>query len=180
MSNRPKKEDWLKYGSIRNSGFKGFNILTELPKLMSEEIDWMADFQLGFCSEADMPSWTSQGWVPLRKEHFEIEHFNAAVGLRFGLTDTDGIIRSDENVLMIMPKEYRKMLEDKRNQDFEEYYARTMSDQTYVVPEDPRRAEILETFADSTFEETLNVATEEPKREVEAKPKRGRPRKTKE
>ena len=177
MSNRPKAADWKNHAAIRNAGIRGFNALQELPKLMSEEIDWMAEFQLGFFSEADVSERSTMGWVPLRAEHFDVSEFNSAIGLKFGLTDTDGIVRYNDNVLMIMPKEFRRRLVNKRNEEFESYYARTMSDQAYVVPEDPKRKEILANYATSTFEEAVVTPSPNVQEGTTVKKKRGRPKK---
>ena len=173
----PSRADWQKHHELLNAGIKGWNALQRLPVILTQEIPWMKDFKLGFCSEADMAEWTSQGWRPLMVKDFGDEgfkNFNESIGLRFNLSDAAGMVKFRENYLMIMDNEYRERLEDVRNQEFEKYYGAVTEQKAYVSPSDPR-AEEMSQYAESTMQESRIVHSDDVPEGQIVKGKRGRP-----
>ena len=144
-ANLPSVDDWLKEDLISSAGTKGWNPLKDLPRLLWKNIPDLRQFKIGFCDESDIPIWKTIGWVHMRRDHFEVENFNQAIGLGLGLDDTAGIIKHGTNYLMIMPKEYRKRVQAKRDEIFEESYQR-MSEKTGTIVDrnDPQSEEMLE------------------------------------
>lgn len=171
----PSVKDWEKDEAILASGTKGFNVLTELPRLLSKHYPWLQDFRIGFCDKNQLQHWGSIGWAFLRTEHFEIDNFNQAVGLRFGLVDDGGNIKFRDNYLMIMPKDFRKRQINMRNEEADRMISAQTEGQKYVSPADPRGQELLgrEDMVYATSDErVIKVAP------TEDKPTRGRPRKS--
>ena len=171
----PSVKDWESDPEVLAAGTRGFNMLTVLPKLLRKHYPWLEEFEIGFCDKDDIENWTQQAWRMLRTEHFEIDNFNQAIGLRFGLTDEGGNIRWRKNYLMFMPKDVRRRQEDIRSDITESTIASQIDGKKYVHPEDPRGHEFLQD------EEHVYSTDEESRVRVEPtsnEPKRGRPRKT--
>jgi hypothetical protein len=175
MPNHPSTSDWKKYEEVINAGVQGWNPLQRLPVLLEKEYPWMRKFNVGFCSESDLSHWRTLGWEHLRTEHFDIDNFNAAIALRFGLTDDGGVIKYNNNWLMIQPKDFRKRVIQSRNDAFEDFYKKTTSSQGGAPEQDPRKRE-LDALSGSKLEET-RVRTEQ--KEEEKPKRRGRPPKNK-
>jgi hypothetical protein len=131
----PKVGDWKAEDSVLRAGVRGFNVLTELPRILKNQYRWLNDFEMGFFIEDDVPHMRSIGWGFLKKEHFDIENFNEAIGLGHGLT-TDGTdnIKWRDNYLMIMPKNFRQKLVNIRNTMHEEQFTRDVEGGAYVPP----------------------------------------------
>lgn len=134
----PKASDWNKHAEILNAGLKGFNALTKIPEFMKKEIPELRRFKFGFASDNEVPEWHSMGWVHLETHMFDVEEWNKSIGLRFGLTAVDGLIKYRENYIMIMDKDYRKRLETVRIDETEREFSASVEDaSSYAHPEDP-------------------------------------------
>jgi hypothetical protein len=138
----PKTSDWKKYDEVINAGNQGWNPLQRLPVLLEKEYAWMREFNVGFCSETDLAHWRTVGWEHLKTEHFKIDNFNDAIALRFGLTEDAGLIKYNDNWLMIQPKEFRKKVIKARNDSFEDQFAQSATAQGSAPSEDPRKEEL--------------------------------------
>ena len=159
MSTHPKASDWSKYDELLSAGTRGWNPLVRLPELLRKEYHWMDDFEFGFCSEADIPNWLTQGWVFLDTSHFDVSQMNEVVGIRFGLTDAGGHIKFRENYIMIQPKDFRDKLKKRRNEEAEAAYKANIQGTKYVAPGDARGE------SETTLEEnSFTVASPEQKR----------------
>ena len=88
MAPRSAKE-WRRHDVLVDASVRGFDHLDALPRIIPEEHAWLREFSFGFCDEEDLPSWLTMGWDHLRSADFDVESFNTAVALRFGLTDTE-------------------------------------------------------------------------------------------
>ena len=94
------------------------------------------------------------------------------------MVDDGGVIRYNDNYLMIQPKDFRKRVIDARNESFEEMYQASITQQGGAPDQDPRKAELdKESFGEMETTRVQNVPREEPK--VEAPKRRGRPPKQK-
>jgi len=180
MPQHPKTSDWEKYEEVINAGTQGWNPLQRLPKLLEKEYKWMRDFNVGFCSEADLSHWRSIGWEHLKTEHFNIDNFNNAIALRFGLTDDAGLIKYNDNWLMIQPKDFRERVLKARNDSFEEMYAQSVTAQGGAPDADPRKDE-LDRLSGGKLEsyKVQNVPQDTSTEETPAPKRRGRPPKKK-
>ena len=136
MSTHPSASDWAKYDELLSAGTRGWNPLTRLPELLRNEYVWMGEFEFGFFSEEDIPERLTQGWVFLDTSHFDASKLNEVVGIRFGLTDTDGHIKFRDNYIMIQPKDFRKKLVRRRNEESEAMHKAQTSGQKYIAPGD--------------------------------------------
>jgi len=137
-NNKPSVKDWERNPAISRAGTKGFNPNEEIPKMLKAEFDWLKDFDFAMCIASDIPTALYGGWKHLLAEYFDVENFNAAIGLRFGLNDADGVIKLEENYIMIMPTAEAKRVLDERNDAFEEHYEKvTRSSGIYTDKNDP-------------------------------------------
>jgi len=143
----PSVAQWREDSEISNAGTKGWNPLSHLQGLLHRNIPGLRPFKVGHCSEADLPTWRTIGWVHMRRDHFKIENFNEAIGLGLGLSDETGVIMYNDNYIMIMPLDYRKRVIDHRNASFEEMYERTgkkHKGQVGASPADANASELQE------------------------------------
>ena len=176
-TNLPSVDDWRKEDIISSAGTKGWNPLKDLPELLWDNIPDLMKFEIGFCSETDIPLFKTIGWVHMRRDHFEVDNFNQAIGLGLGLDDSSGVIKFRDNFLMIMPKDYRERVKNMRNIVFEESYERmSRATGTIVDRNDPEGEALLEDAKQFDYglkEEQFSMSPKvEPKR-------RGRPPKNK-
>jgi hypothetical protein len=116
----PSVAQWRDDAEIANAGTQGWNPLAHLEDLLHRNIPGIRPFKIGHCTESDLPTWGSIGWVHLKREQFKVDNFNEAVGFGLGLSDETGVIKFNDNYIMIMPKDYRRRVQDKRNEIFEE------------------------------------------------------------
>lgn len=140
----PSVAQWREDSEIANAGTKGWNPLQNLEALLHKNIPGLRPFKIGFCSDTDLPTWKTIGWVHMRRDHFKVENFNEAVGLGMSLQDDTGVIRHNDNYLMMMPKDYRKRVQAHRNEVFEEQIERTKRAAGHVDPQDPNAEELRE------------------------------------
>ena len=154
----PNKDQWAKHSELLNTGFQGWDVQQRLPVILKTEIPWMRDLTLGFAEPDNSEEWFSKGWFPMRAEHFGengLKSFNETVGLRFNLSDTDGIVRYKGHILMLKRRDDRDAQEAAQNASFEDYFSR-IANQSYVHPKDPRASEMAK-YASGGLEEDLYV-----------------------
>ena len=165
---RPNVDDWRKHEAILKSDRMGFNPLRDMYGMLVAEYPWLSDWKLGFCSKTDVPEWRSEGWVFLEVADLgdeQMESFNEATSLRFGLTSSDGHVRWRDNYLMIMPTEFRKKQVAARSERSERQFRQSQSKE-YVAPGDARGS------SEASYEEGQAVVNPDGK---SAKRRRGRP-----
>ena len=176
----PKASDWNKYSEVLNAGIRGFNALVKIPEIIQKEIPEFKRFAFGFCDRDDVPEWRTMGWIHLRTDMFDIEEWNKSIGLRFGLVDDGGLVKFRDNFIMIMDKDYRKRLENVRNEESEKDFSRAVEGSTaYSHPSDPRHDEMMKASRELSELSTARVQVEGAA-ESGAEPKKrgpGRPRK---
>lgn len=172
----PKASDWKKHDKILNAGLKGFNALTEIPKAIKAEMPDFKRFKFGFFSGNDVPEMHSMGWVHLESHMFDVEEWNKAVGLRFGLTNTEGLVKYRENYIMIMDMTYRKRLENVRIDESERELATSLEGvSSYAHPSDSRYGEMKAASKDLGGVELTRVQAEGQAPSGAEPKKRGRP-----
>ena len=169
MAPRSAKE-WRRHDVLVDASVRGFDHLDALPRIIPEEHAWLREFSFGFCDEEDLPSWLTMGWDHLRSADFDVESFNTAVALRFGLTDTEGVIKFGRNYVMIMPLDLYEERMDARSQAAQADFKRQVDSRRYVAPEDPRGPEFLEDY--EAVKSELNINTVVP---TSGQKTRGRP-----
>ena len=153
MAKHPSPSDWKAKDSVLKAAIKGFNVLSELPKLLSQEYVWLKDFDFGFFTEDDIPEKRSLGWTFLNREHFEIDNFNQAIGLAHGLTDDgSGNVKWRNNYIMICPKDFRKRAMDIRHKSFEDQFKKETQTTRYVAPGSQPQHEEASTAAFEEFQ----------------------------
>lgn len=142
---------------------------------MAEEHKWLTDFDFNFSSEEEIPHNVSVGWQHLKTSDFgidDVDQFNSAVPLRFGLSDAGGHLKLSENYIMIRPKDLTEKIERARSRAAQAQFKQEAESRLYVDSADPRGSELAKNkdlvHADLTMT-TINPTS--------AKPKRGRPRK---
>lgn len=177
MANHPSTSDWQKYEEVLNAGTQGWNPLQRLPVLLEKEYSWMRKFNLGFCSKGDLTHWRSLGWEHLKTEYFDIDNFNNAIALRFGLVDDGGVIKYNDNYLMIQPKDFRKRVQQARNDAYEDRYQKSVSQQGGAPTEDPRKEELDRASYGELETKTIHNIGQKP--EEDEPKRRGRPPKQK-
>ena len=149
------KEFWNSKSEIIEAAVKGWDPIQRLPKLLKESYPDFKVVDFGFCSEADMPEWMSQGWIPLAADHFEVDEFNKSdIPSRFGLHEVGGRIKWRDNTLMVMGKDFREDLKNARNQHHEDQYRASVEDKKYASPQDPRKDEMAK-YAESSLESSI-------------------------
>jgi len=170
----PKASDWKKHEELLRADTRGWNPQKRLPELLRKEYPWANDFAFGFIDKNNLAHARANGWEFLMTSAFDIESFNDAVGLRFGLTtDAAGHVMAGSNYVLIQPRDFKEKMQRKRNEEFEESFSKSMENNRFAISEDPRREEILqdESLSYSTFSEDV-IEDGKPRR-------RGRPPKNK-
>jgi len=149
------KEFWNSKSEIIEAAVKGWDPIQRLPKLLKEAYPDFRVVDFGFSSEEDMAEWMSQGWIPLTADHFDVEEFNKSdIPSRFGLREVGGRIKWRDNTLMAMGKDFRKQLQDARNEYHEDNYRASVMDKKYASSQDPRRDEMAR-YAESKLESAI-------------------------
>ena len=142
----PSQAEWAEEDELNNTGISGWNYLQRLPVVLQRHIPWLKKFKMAFSSEDDVETFAASDWHPMRSEHFGTEglkNFNKVVGYRFNLTDTDGVIRYRNQILMLMPKDRRERQMQRRHDHYEDYYKKVTNERApYVHPLDPRGVEL--------------------------------------
>ena len=163
--------EWRRHPEIVEASVRGFNYQDDFPRIISKEHPWLKEFDLGFCDDEDLPSWIVFGWDHLRPGDFDVENYNSAVGLRYGLSDAGGHLKLGNNYIMIISKELNEKRAKARARAAQEAFKSGAESRRYVAPEDPRGQEFLDD--DDAVMAKLEHQTIAP---TSAKPKRvGRP-----
>jgi hypothetical protein len=140
---KPDVKFWKDSQELIRAGVRGFNALQELPRMLREATDWGKQFEFAFISEKELAEARSKGWEHVQSEYLDTEGFNTAAGLRFGLTNEGGVVKSVDSYLMLMPKEFRKKQMEYRNKYHEEHVAGTLREQAYAHPSDPEYSKMI-------------------------------------
>lgn len=173
----PSVDDWKRNPAVANAGTKGFNPLIEIPKALQKEFSWMREFEFAFMAESDLPIAGAAGWIHLRKDMFDPENFNTAIGLRFGIMERGGILKLMDNYIMIMPRDENKRVISERNEAFEREYERnSFGAGIYTDDNDPKARKMREDLIDKGLDD---IGLKEEKFSIEPPKKRGRPPKNK-
>jgi len=170
---QPKASDWKKYEELLRADSRGWNPQKRLPELLRKEYAWANEFEFGFISEPNLAFARTNGWDYVMTSDFDIDNFNEAVGLNYGLTtDAAGHVKVGSNFLMKQARWFREKMQEKRNLEFERTFSKSMENSKYAVREDPRHDEIMadQELAYSEFHEDVIE---------DGKPRRGRPPKNK-
>ena len=136
--------EWRRHEEIVNASVRGFDHLEALPKILSQEHSWLKAFNFGFCDDEDLPGWITLGWDHLRPGDFDVDNYNSAIGLRFGLTDAGGHLKLGNNYVMIIPKDLDEKRAKARARAAQEAFKSGAESRRYVAPEDPRGQEFLD------------------------------------
>lgn len=164
------KAYWNSKREIISAATRGFNMNRDLPRMLYDAYPDLKAVKFGFCDKDDLNAWHAQGWEHIPLDIFDPDEFNKSdIPSRYGLKAEDGLVRWNENYLMIMGKDFRKDLTDARNQRSEELYHASVKNKKYASPSDPRQKEML-SYAESNLEGQRVQPTED-----SPKPKRGRP-----
>ena len=147
MAKLPTADDWSKDPAVINAGVKGFNALSEVPRMLYEHIPRLRDYKFMFCSESDLPEALSMDWRFMDTEMFDADEWNKAMPLRFGISTVDGHIKYRENWILIQHKEYREIVERLRNEAADNQLAHAVNTSGQVHPEDPQAKKMKE-YAD--------------------------------
>ncbi len=133
----PKVSDWSE--KVYNAGAMGFNLLRDFEREMHEAYPDTQDYNFGYFSESDINNVSTMGWVHLKGSMFEVEDWNTAVGLRFGLqVDASDNIKYGENFVMMMPKHHREtVILPARLEAIKKIESAADEDAVVVHPEDP-------------------------------------------
>ena len=83
----------------------------------------------------------------MRRDHFKVENFNEAIGLGLGLSDDTGVIKYNNNFIMIMKKSYRERVEAKRNATFEDSLKRSKKTRGQAIGFDGEEAALAQEIA---------------------------------
>jgi hypothetical protein len=103
----PKVGNWS--DRVYNAGAGGFNLLRDFEKEMWKVYPETRVYKFGFFSDDGVPEVSTYGWVHLQGGMFDVEDWNTAVGLRFGLAvDASDNVKYADNFIMIMPRQYRE------------------------------------------------------------------------
>ena len=145
----PSVAQWAEDSEISNAGTKGWNPLSHLEPLLHRNIPGLRPYRIGHCSESDIPTWRAIGWVHLQRDQFKVENFNEAVGLGLGLSDDTGVIKFNDNYIMIMKTSYRKRVESRRHEVFEESLDRSKKGQGQTAGFDGEDQELAQEIVDA-------------------------------
>lgn len=181
----PKVSDWS--DEVYNAGTRGaFNPLVHLKKELHRCYPDLRPYDIMLCSEDDLNNATQMGWVHMDSGHFDYESvndFNAAVGLRFGMTiDPHGHIKVGSNYIMMMPETYRDKIRKIRKDALNRQKAQADNAAGMALSGDSRYSEMAE-YAREVSAKTSSRYTVQTKGEPERgegdAPRRGRPPKDK-
>lgn len=179
----PKVSDWSE--ATYSAGINGINLLAHFEKEIHRVYPGTNKYKFGFFSADGAEEASTAGWVFLKGAMFEVEDWNSAVGLRFGLTrNADDNIKHRENYLMIMPLVFRDdVLYPAQRRNMDRLDAAADEAQTFVHPSDPEFNKMKDRARELASTEKYKLQMEgEPEHSVPDPPtpkKRGRPPKAK-
>ena len=133
----PKVSDWSE--KVYNAGGMGFNLLRDFEREMHKAYPDTQPYNFGYFTGTDVNSVSTMGWVHLKGSMFDVEDWNTAVGLRFGLVaDADDNVKFGENYIMMMPRAHRdEVILPERKAATDRLEASADEDSVVVHPEDP-------------------------------------------
>lgn len=133
----PKRQEWS--DNVLNAGTRGFNLLRDFEREMHLAYPGTSHLKFGYFSESDINHVSTMGWRFFEKDMFDVEDWNKAVGLMFGLRyDASGNIMHGENYIMIMSKDYRnEIILPARKAEITKLEQSADEAASYVHPEDP-------------------------------------------
>lgn len=177
----PKVSDWSE--ATYSAGINGINLLAHFEKEMHRVYPGTQKYKFGFFSAEGAQEASTAGWVFLKGEMYEVEDWNSAVGLRFGLSrNADDNIKHRENYLMIMPLKFREdVLYPAQKRSEARLDAAADEAQTFVHPNDPEFNKMKDRARELADTTKYKLQMEgEPEHSVAPPPKkRGRPPKAK-
>lgn len=178
----PSADKWREHPEILLAGTAGFDHLEALPRLLKAEFPWLEEYEIGFCDidNNDVPLWRSIGWDFLSTSDFDIENFNEAIAIPYGLSEASGRIRFKKNWVMRMPLDMREARTQAVHDHNERQFQAQVEGKAYVVPEDPEAGALMDSDAVFSKYESHTVNPIESKPDQPEKRKRGRPPKKKE
>jgi hypothetical protein len=175
----PKVSDWSE--ATYSAGINGINLLAHFEKEIHRVYPGTNKYKFGFFSADGAEEASTAGWVFLKGAMFEVEDWNSAVGLRFGLTrNPDDNIKHRENFLMIMPMAFREDVlypAQKRNMDRLDEAAEDA--QAFVHPSDPEFNKMKDRARELSSSEKFDLRPQmgaEPDRGAPPPKKAGRPK----
>lgn len=180
----PKVSDWSE--NVYNAGAGGFNLLRDFEKEMHKVYPDTQPYKFGYFSDDGVPEISTYGWRHLQGNMFDVEDWNSAVGLRFGLSvDASDNVRYADNFIMIMPRQYREdviYVGERKRIDAAENAAEDAG--AFVHPNDPEYNKMKDRARELASSEKFELRPApgaEPDRgePPKEKPKRGRPPKAK-
>jgi len=133
----PKRAEWG--DAVLNAGARGFNLLRDFEREMHYAYPDTNHLNFGYFSKDDINSVYTMGWRHFKGSMFDVEDWNSAVGLRFGLRlDVHDNIMYDENYIMIMDRSFRdEIILPARNEEINKVEKSANEAATYVHPDDP-------------------------------------------
>ena len=168
MSRFPKLSDWTE--DVYSAGARGFNPLRDFEPAMHKAYPDTRPYKFGFFSSDGVPERSTMGWVHLHGGDFEVEDFNAAVGLRFGLTvDASDRVKHGDNFVMIMSRQWRDdVLHVQEKKEIDRLEELAEDKQTFVHPADPEFNKMKDRAREL-------ASTEKYKLQIEGTPDHGEP-----
>lgn len=132
---------------VFNAGTRGsFNPIRDLEKTLQRAIPELKAYNIMLCSEGDLNSATSMGWVFMDQADFgykTIDDFNGAIGLKFGMQpDPSGHIKIGSNYILYMSKDYREKIKARRKEAYDDTQSRLDRSLAVSMPGDPRQGEM--------------------------------------
>ena len=133
----PGRAEWS--DNVLNAGARGFNLLRDFEFEMHHAFPDTKHLNFGYFSKDDINSVFTMGWRHFKGTMFDVEDWNSAVGLRFGMRlDANDNIMFEENYIMIMDRSFRdEIILPKRKAEIDKVEKSADEASTYVHPDDP-------------------------------------------
>lgn len=153
----PKVSDWSE--KVYNAGGMGFNLLRDFEREMHEAYPDTKLYNFGYFTGNDVNNVSTMGWVHLKGSMFDVEDWNTAVGLRFGLVaDASDNVKFGENYIMMMPRAHRdEVILPERKEATKRLEASADEDSVIVHPEDPEYNKMKDAGRDIAKTEKVKV-----------------------
>lgn len=169
----PKVEDWDE--AITNAGTRGFNPLADFEREVHRSYPDLRPYTFCFSSESDMNNNQIIGWKPMQGNHFDVDDFTKAFGLRYGVRlDASDNVRLGENYVLLMPNKHREIILNERKKADDRMKQRALDAQSYVHPADPeynKMKDAAQDFAEKNTESYKLQVKGEPDRKEAKEPK---------
>jgi len=133
----PKRQEWS--DNVLNAGTRGFNLLRDFEREMHLAYPDTSHLKFGYFSDTDINHVHTMGWRHFKGDMFDVEDWNTAVGLRFGVrVDASNNIMHGENYIMIMDRGFRdEIILPARKAEITKLEQSADEAASYVHPEDP-------------------------------------------